>query len=116
MWVFTRVTEAFRPIARPFSVVIVCTPAVENGTPAEAMISPFIVPPPAPLMVARSPRRYGRKATEVEIQGGLAGLKAALESEAWSRLQLEIEQSTPNSHSIGRSCYLSPARTSASGG
>jgi hypothetical protein len=55
MTVFTSVTDAFRPNARPFSVVIVALPAVENVAPAEAIMVPTIVPPPAPLMVAALP-------------------------------------------------------------
>jgi len=53
--VFTRVTDALRPKALPSSVVIVALPAVENVTPAGAMIVPAIVPPPAPLSVAALP-------------------------------------------------------------
>ena len=52
MTVFTMVTDAFNPIALPFSVVVARLPAVEIVTPALAMMVPTIVPPPAPLMVA----------------------------------------------------------------
>ncbi len=57
MTVFTNVTEAFSPNALPFSVVIATLPAVENVTPAEAMMVPTMVPPPAPLIVAALPTR-----------------------------------------------------------
>jgi hypothetical protein len=53
--VFTMVTDALRPTALPSSVVIAALPAVENVTPAGAMIVPTMVPPPAPLMVAALP-------------------------------------------------------------
>ncbi len=52
---FTMVTEALSPIALPSSVVITVLPAVENVTPAGAMIVPTMVPPPAPLIVAALP-------------------------------------------------------------
>ena len=55
MTVFTMVTDAFRPNALPFSTVSVLLPAVENVTPAGAIMVPTIVPPPAPLMVAALP-------------------------------------------------------------
>jgi hypothetical protein len=53
--VFTIVTDAFSPNALPFSVVIAVLPAVENVTPALAMMVPTIVPPPAALIVAELP-------------------------------------------------------------
>ena len=53
--VFTMVTEALSPIALPLSVVIAALPAVENVTPAGAMMVPTMVPPPAPLIVAALP-------------------------------------------------------------
>jgi hypothetical protein len=49
------VTEALSPNARPLRVVMVALPAVEKVTPAEAMMVPTIVPPPAALMVAELP-------------------------------------------------------------
>jgi len=49
------VTEALSPIALPLSVVIAALLAVENVTPAGAMMVPTMVPPPAPLMVAALP-------------------------------------------------------------
>ena len=55
MWVFTRVTEAFRPKALPSSVVMMALPPVEVVTPAEAMMVPTMVPPPPGLMVAALP-------------------------------------------------------------
>ena len=55
MTVFTMVTDAARPIALPFSVVIAALPAVENVTPAGAIMVPTMVPPPAPLIVAALP-------------------------------------------------------------
>ena len=55
MTVFTMVTEALRPSARPLSVTNAALPAVENDTPAEAMMVPTMVPPPAALMVAELP-------------------------------------------------------------
>ena len=45
MTVFTIVTEPKNPNARPFSVVIAALPAVENVTPAGAMMVPTIVLP-----------------------------------------------------------------------
>jgi hypothetical protein len=53
--VFTMVTDATSDNALPFSVVIAAFPAVENVTPAEAMMVPTMVPPPAPLIVAALP-------------------------------------------------------------
>src|SRR4029077_20130315 len=53
--VFTMVTDATSDSALPFSVVIVAFPAVENVTPAEAMMVPTMVPPPAALIVAWLP-------------------------------------------------------------
>src|ERR1035437_7980147 len=55
MTVFTMVTDAFNPSALPFSLVIARLPAVENVTPALAMMVPTMVPPPAPLIVAALP-------------------------------------------------------------
>ena len=55
MTVLTTVTDAFRPSALPFSVVIVALPAVENVTPEEAIMVPTMVPPPAALIVAALP-------------------------------------------------------------
>jgi hypothetical protein len=55
MTVFTMVTDAARPNALPFSVVIAELPAVENVIPAGAIMVPTIVPPPAPLIVAALP-------------------------------------------------------------
>ena len=53
--VFTMVTDALCPSARPFSVQIAALPGVENVTPMDAMIVPTMVPPPAGLMVAALP-------------------------------------------------------------
>ena len=55
MTVLTTVTDAFRPSALPFSVVIAVLLAVENVTPEYAIMVPTMVPPPAPLMVAALP-------------------------------------------------------------
>ena len=55
MTVFTMVTEALSANARPLSVVIAAFPAVENVTPADAMMVPTMVPPPAALIVAALP-------------------------------------------------------------
>src|SRR5271170_5845685 len=49
------VTDALSPRALPSSVVIAAFPAVENVTPADAIIVPTIVPPPAALIVALLP-------------------------------------------------------------
>ena len=49
------VTDALSANALPLSVVIAALPAVENVTPAEAMMVPTMVPPPAPLIVAMLP-------------------------------------------------------------
>src|SRR6185312_7348689 len=53
--VFTMVTEAFKESALPFNTVCTELPAVEKVTPAEAIIVPLIMPPPAPLIVAALP-------------------------------------------------------------
>ena len=53
--VFTIVTDAFSPRALPFSVTKSTLPAVENVTPAEAMMVPTMVPPPPALIVAALP-------------------------------------------------------------
>ena len=53
--VFTSVVDAFNPMARPFNVVNVTLPDVENVTPDEAMMVPTITPPPVPLIVAALP-------------------------------------------------------------
>src|ERR1700733_7549141 len=49
------VTDALSPNALPLSVVIAALPAVENVTPADAIMVPTMVPPPAPLIVAWAP-------------------------------------------------------------
>src|ERR1700733_12768087 len=49
------VTDALSASARPLSVVTAELPAVENVTPADAMMVPTIVPPPAALIVAAVP-------------------------------------------------------------
>src|ERR1700693_2861661 len=53
--VLTMVTDALRANALPLSVVIAALPAVENVTPAEAMMVPTMVPPPAGFIVAALP-------------------------------------------------------------
>jgi hypothetical protein len=53
--VLTIVTEAFKDMALPFKTVCTALPAVENVTPAEEIIVPTIIPPPAPLIVAALP-------------------------------------------------------------
>src|ERR1700722_6569059 len=53
--VFTIVTEALSPSALPLSVVIAASPGVENVTPADAIMVPTMVPPPAALIVAALP-------------------------------------------------------------
>ena len=53
MTVFTIVDDAFRPNARPFKVTICTLPAVENETPAAAIMVPTMVPPPAALIVKK---------------------------------------------------------------
>jgi hypothetical protein len=55
MVVFTMVTEALSESALPFNTVCTALPAVEKVTPAEAMIVPVMMPPPAPLIVAALP-------------------------------------------------------------
>ena len=49
------VTDATSEIALPFNTVCTIFPEVEKVTPAEEMIVPVIIPPPAALMVAELP-------------------------------------------------------------
>src|ERR1700722_10003842 len=49
------VTDAFSDSALPLSVTIAAFPIVEKETPDDAMMVPTIVPPPAPLIVAKLP-------------------------------------------------------------
>src|ERR1700686_5038102 len=49
------VTDALRDRARPSRVTRATLPGVEKLTPAEAMMVPTMVPPPAALMVAELP-------------------------------------------------------------
>ena len=49
------VTDALSPKALPSRVVIAALLAVENVTPAGAMMVPTIVPPPVPLIVVALP-------------------------------------------------------------
>ena len=55
MVVFTIVTDATKEIALPFNTVCTALPAVEKVMPAEEMIVPLMMPPPAALIVAALP-------------------------------------------------------------
>jgi hypothetical protein len=53
--VFTMVTDSPSEMARPFRTVCTVLPAVEKVIPADEMIVPTMIPPPAPLIEAALP-------------------------------------------------------------
>jgi hypothetical protein len=55
MTVFTSVVDAFNEISLPSIVVMMVLPTVETWIKPEAMIVPWIVPPPAALRYALVP-------------------------------------------------------------
>ena len=87
MTVLTSVTDAVKASARPFSVVTVALPEVENEVAAWEMIVPTMVPPPAALIIAALPTCqktfFGCTPPARIMRGGRPGFPTVREVDIW---------------------------------